>query len=145
MFSNIALRSVLKASTDVLRESGVLSKLAGSCSAVAAKNWTCSSAVISGPRVGCGKFSHKQIKPEQMYVSMSVDMKYIAMSTATGVGALLFHIYCCIQVLVPSSEVVFTTLDSLLKEPMHYGNKMFPVWANYIRILSTNNKMKPLI
>ncbi|XP_076008769.1 small ribosomal subunit protein uS15m [Genypterus blacodes] len=54
MFSNVALRSILKASTDVFRESGVLSKLAGSCSAVAARKWTCGSVLTPGPGGLCG-------------------------------------------------------------------------------------------
>ncbi|XP_032373378.1 small ribosomal subunit protein uS15m isoform X2 [Etheostoma spectabile] len=51
MFTSIALRTVLKTSVGVLRESGAL------CSALSLKAWTCSSALLSGPRVSCGNFS----------------------------------------------------------------------------------------
>ncbi|XP_026229256.1 28S ribosomal protein S15, mitochondrial [Anabas testudineus] len=47
MFTTIALRTVLKSSTGVLRESGSL------CSAVSLPPWTCSAALLSGPRVSC--------------------------------------------------------------------------------------------
>ncbi|KAM9352968.1 small ribosomal subunit protein uS15m [Symphorus nematophorus] len=47
MFANIAVRTVLKSSAGVLRESGAL------CSALSAKSWTCSSALLSGPTVSC--------------------------------------------------------------------------------------------
>uniref|UniRef100_A0A3Q3VJ18 Small ribosomal subunit protein uS15m n=1 Tax=Mola mola TaxID=94237 RepID=A0A3Q3VJ18_MOLML len=52
MFPNLALRSVLKASAGVLRESSSL------CSAVSAKRWTCSAALQSGPTFGCGECEH---------------------------------------------------------------------------------------
>ncbi|XP_072249953.1 small ribosomal subunit protein uS15m [Leuresthes tenuis] len=45
MFTNIGLRTVLKTSAGVLRESSAL------CSAVSVKPWTCSSALFSGPTV----------------------------------------------------------------------------------------------
>ncbi|XP_022620057.1 28S ribosomal protein S15, mitochondrial [Seriola dumerili] len=44
MFTNIALRSVLKSSTGVLRELS---------SATPVKPWTCNSALLTGPRVSC--------------------------------------------------------------------------------------------
>lgn len=47
MLAGIALRNVLKSSAGVLRESGALS------AALSAKPWTCSSALLSGPRVSC--------------------------------------------------------------------------------------------
>ncbi|KAM6995019.1 small ribosomal subunit protein uS15m [Tautogolabrus adspersus] len=47
MLANIALRHVLRSSVGVWRESGAL------CSAVSLKAWTCSSALLSGPRVSC--------------------------------------------------------------------------------------------
>ncbi|XP_071760672.1 small ribosomal subunit protein uS15m [Centroberyx gerrardi] len=54
MFTNIALRTALKSSAVVLRESGVLSKLTGtSCSALSSKHWTCTSALIPRPRISC--------------------------------------------------------------------------------------------
>lgn len=45
MFANIALRTVLKSSAGVLRESGAL------CSTLSVKAWTCSSALLAAPRV----------------------------------------------------------------------------------------------
>lgn len=47
MFTNIALRAVLKSSAGVLRESV----------AVSVKPWTCSSALLTGPRVAAGGFA----------------------------------------------------------------------------------------
>lgn len=62
MFPNSALRTVLKTSAGVLRESGSL------CSALSAKPWTCSSALLSGPGVTCGesKTRGKAKKADQM-------------------------------------------------------------------------------
>lgn len=54
MFTTIALRTVLKSSAGVLRESGSL------CSAVSLPPWTCSAALLSGPRVSCGKYNKKK-------------------------------------------------------------------------------------
>lgn len=45
MFANMALRTVLKSSAGVLRESGAL------CSTLSVKTWTCSSALLAAPRV----------------------------------------------------------------------------------------------
>lgn len=47
MLAGIAFRNVLKSSAGVLRESGALS------AALSAKPWTCSSALLSAPRVNC--------------------------------------------------------------------------------------------
>ncbi|XP_030248354.1 small ribosomal subunit protein uS15m [Sparus aurata] len=47
MLANIARRTVLKTSAGVLRESGAL------CSALSAKPWACSSALLAGQRVSC--------------------------------------------------------------------------------------------
>ncbi|XP_067367432.1 small ribosomal subunit protein uS15m isoform X1 [Channa argus] len=48
MFTNVALRTVLKSSAGLLRESG---------SAASVKMWTCSSALLSGLSVTCGCFT----------------------------------------------------------------------------------------
>lgn len=61
MFANLAVRTVLKSSAGVLRESGAL------CSALSAKPWTCSSALLSGPRLGCVAGSFAVSPPVRHY------------------------------------------------------------------------------
>ncbi|XP_074539920.1 small ribosomal subunit protein uS15m [Halichoeres trimaculatus] len=51
MFANIAFRTVLKSSAGGLRESGAL------CSALSVKAWTCSSALLAGPKISAGSFA----------------------------------------------------------------------------------------
>ena len=59
VFTNMALRAALKSSAGVLRESGAL------CSALSPKPWTCSSALLSGPRVSCGKWQRQEEEPSE--------------------------------------------------------------------------------
>ncbi|XP_070768343.1 small ribosomal subunit protein uS15m [Enoplosus armatus] len=68
MFANVALRSALKLSAGVLRESGSL------CSALSAKPWTCCSALLSGPRVSCvaGSFA---VPPPVRHYARAVKKK----------------------------------------------------------------------
>ncbi|KAM4600510.1 small ribosomal subunit protein uS15m [Polymixia lowei] len=55
MFTGMALRTALKSSSVVLRESGALSKLTGTCSAISSKSWTCSSALIGRTGLQSGR------------------------------------------------------------------------------------------
>ncbi|XP_034554615.1 28S ribosomal protein S15, mitochondrial [Notolabrus celidotus] len=57
MFANIALRTVLKSSAGVLRE----------CSALSLKPWTCSSALLTGPRVSVVAGSFAVTPPVRHY------------------------------------------------------------------------------
>ncbi|XP_040900728.1 28S ribosomal protein S15, mitochondrial [Toxotes jaculatrix] len=58
MFTNIGLRTVLKSSAGVLREL---------CSAAPVKPWTCSSVLLSGPRVSCAAGSFAVPPPVRHY------------------------------------------------------------------------------
>ncbi|XP_029306522.1 small ribosomal subunit protein uS15m [Cottoperca gobio] len=69
MFTNVALRTVLKSSVGVLRESGAL------CSALSASRWTCSSALISGPRVSCVAGSFALPPPVRHYARAAKKKK----------------------------------------------------------------------
>ncbi|XP_058502810.1 small ribosomal subunit protein uS15m [Solea solea] len=63
MFTNIALRAVLKSPAGVLREF---------CSAALVKPWTCSSAYLTGARVSCGSFA---IPPPVRHYARAVKKK----------------------------------------------------------------------
>ncbi|KAK9514122.1 hypothetical protein VZT92_027611 [Zoarces viviparus] len=65
MLANIALRAVLKSSVGVLRESVALS----------VKPWTCSSALLSGPRVGCGAGGFAVPAPVRHYARVAKKKK----------------------------------------------------------------------
>uniref|UniRef100_UPI0037E7174D small ribosomal subunit protein uS15m n=1 Tax=Semicossyphus pulcher TaxID=241346 RepID=UPI0037E7174D len=69
MLANIALRTVLKSSAGVLRESGAL------CSALPVKPWTCSSALLSGPRVSCVAGSFAFPPPVRHYARVAKKKK----------------------------------------------------------------------
>ncbi|XP_044064400.1 28S ribosomal protein S15, mitochondrial [Siniperca chuatsi] len=69
MFANIALRTVLKSSARVLRESGAL------CSALSAKPWTCSSALLTGPRISCVAGSFAVSPPVRHYARAAKKKK----------------------------------------------------------------------
>ncbi|XP_034729814.1 28S ribosomal protein S15, mitochondrial [Etheostoma cragini] len=69
MFTSIALRTVLKTSVGVLRESG------GLCSALSVKAWTCSSALRSGPRVSCAAGSFAVSVPVRHYARAAKKKK----------------------------------------------------------------------
>lgn len=62
MFPNLALRTVLKSTAGVLREGAT-----GLCSALATKPWTCSSALLTAPRVTCAAGSVAVPPPVRYY------------------------------------------------------------------------------
>ncbi|XP_042346159.1 28S ribosomal protein S15, mitochondrial [Plectropomus leopardus] len=69
MFTNIALRAVLRPSVGVLRESGAV------CSVLSARPWTRSPASVSGPRVSCGAGSFAVPPPVRHYARSAKKRK----------------------------------------------------------------------
>lgn len=106
MFTNTALRGIAKSSSAVLRDSGVLSKLAGCCSALSSKNWTSTSALTSRPTISCGAGSFA-CKPVVRHYARAAKKKTVLESQLSDLPpAMLKKDYAAVPLAQTTDDVV---------------------------------------
>lgn len=107
MFTNIALRTVLKSSVGVLRESGALS------SARSLKPWTCSSASLAGPTVSCVAGSFAVPPPMRHYAGAAKKRRTAFESQLSDLPPTLLKMDYAVVPLAQTTDDVVKRLLSL--------------------------------